>query len=54
MHEVERSFKGVIDENWIAGLPPSIAEAIRVRMSLIDRAFSRSATVFGSSLIDAR
>jgi CRP-like cAMP-binding protein len=31
-----RSFKAVVDENWIAGLPTAIAEAVRARMSPID------------------
>lgn len=36
MGEVERTFKVVVKEDWIAGLPPAIAEAVRARMSLID------------------
>lgn len=34
--DVERAFKVVVNENWIAGLPPAVAEAVRARMSLID------------------
>lgn len=34
--EVERAFDVVSDENWIAGLPLAVAEAVRARMSLIE------------------
>jgi CRP-like cAMP-binding protein len=45
--EVERSFKVVVDENWIAGLPPAIAEAVRARMSLIDVPAGETLTTAG-------
>jgi CRP-like cAMP-binding protein len=34
--DVERSLKVVDDENWIAGLPAPIAEAVRARMSAVE------------------
>lgn len=36
MKQALRLFQVVVDDNWIAALPPAIAEAVRARMSLID------------------
>src|SRR5688500_15633486 len=45
--EVERSFRVVVDENWIPGLPPVAAEAVRARMSLIDVPAGETLTTAG-------
>jgi CRP/FNR family cyclic AMP-dependent transcriptional regulator len=45
--DVERSLKVVDDENWIAGLPPAIAEAVRARMSPIEVPAGQPLTAVG-------
>lgn len=45
--DVERSFKAVVDENWIAGLPPAIAQAVRTRMTLIEVPAGEALTTAG-------
>jgi CRP/FNR family transcriptional regulator, cyclic AMP receptor protein len=45
--EVARSFRVVVDENWIDALPPAIAEAIHARMSVIDVPAGETLTTAG-------
>jgi len=45
--EVERSLQVVVKEDWIAGLSPAVAEAVRGRMSLIDVPAGETLTTAG-------
>jgi len=45
--EVRQSFQVVVNENWIAGLPGAIAEAVRARMSAIEVPAGETLTAAG-------